>query len=210
MRDLFAAAVLALAVAGSAAAQTTAPVKPAPAPAAPQGGPPAVPAGVTPPADYVIGPDDVLAVVFWREKDLSMDNVVVRPDGMITLPIINDLQAAGLTPEQFRQKVIEAAGRYVEDANATVIVKEIRSRKVFVTGNVNKPGPHPLGAPTTVLQMLSLAGGLSDFAKKNDIVIMRTEGGKTQTLPFRYKDVIKGKNLQQNIVLRPGDTIVVP
>jgi len=81
---------------------------------------------------------------------------------------------------------------------------------VFVTGNVNKPGPYPLGAPTTVLQMLSLAGGLSDFAKKNDIVVMRTEAGKTQTLKFRYKDVIQGKNLQQNVVLKPGDTIVVP
>jgi polysaccharide export outer membrane protein len=152
----------------------------------------------------------VLAVVFWREKDLSLDNVVVRPDGKITLPIINEIQAAGLTPEQLREKVMEAAGRYVEDANATLIVKQINSRRVFVTGSVNKPGPYSLGAPTTVLQMLSVAGGLNDFAKKSKIVIMRTEGTQTKSLRFNYKEVIEGKNLQQNIVLKPGDTIVVP
>jgi polysaccharide export outer membrane protein len=191
------------------AAKTTAPA-PQPAAKTAAGTPPASPQGVTPPPDYVIGPNDVLAIVFWREKDLSLDNVVVRPDGKITLPIINEIHAAGLTPEQLRATVETAASRYVEEASATVIIRAINSRLVYVTGNVNKPGPYPLGGPTTVLQMLSLAGGFSDFAKKNDVVVMRTEGGKTQSFKFQYKEIVKGKNLQQNILLKPGDTIVVP
>jgi polysaccharide export outer membrane protein len=180
----------------------------APAPSAPAGA--KAPSGVAPPSDYVIGPDDVLAVFFWREKDLSADNVVVRPDGKITLPIINDIQAAGLTPDQLREKVSEAAGRYVEDANATVVVKTINSRRVFVTGQVSKPGPYPLLTPTTVLQMLSIAGGMGDFAKKSRIVVMRTENGVTTSFKFNYKEVVEGRNLQQNIMLKPGDTIIVP
>jgi polysaccharide export outer membrane protein len=200
----------------AAVPQQPAPPSPAPAPAQKPSAPPAgtaaqrPPAGVTPPSDYVIGPDDVLTVIFWREKDMSADNLVVRPDGKITLPILNDIQAAGLTPDQLRQKVSEAASRYVEDANATVIVKSINSRKVFVTGQVAKPGPYPLVAPTTVLQMLSIAGGLGDFAKSQRILVMRIEGGQTKSFKFNYKEVAEGRNLQQNIELRPGDTIVVP
>jgi polysaccharide export outer membrane protein len=184
--------------------------QPAPGAAVPAGGSQTIPAGVTPPADYVIGPGDVLAVLFWREKDLSVEHIVVRPDGMITLPIINDIHASGLTPDELRRKVMEAAGRYVEDANATVVVKDINSRRVFVTGQVQKPGPYPLGAPTTVLQMLSMAGGVSEFAKKSKISVMRTEGSQTKSYKFNYKEVVEGKNLQQNILLKPGDTIVVP
>jgi len=195
--------------AGQAAPGTTQ-VPPAAGAPSPGGTSGPTPGGVVPPSGYVIGPEDVLRVVFWREKDLSLDDVVVRSDGQITLPIINEIQAAGLTPEQLREKVMAAASRYVEDANATVIIKQINSRKVFVTGMVAKPGPYPLGGPTTVLQMLSMAGGLTDFAKKNEIVVMRTEGGRTQTYGFRYKDIIKGRNLEQNILLKPGDTIVVP
>lgn len=188
-------------------AQTTV-VTPAP-PAAPAPETPAIPAGVTPPPGYVIGPEDVLAILFWREKDLSAE-VAVRPDGMITLPLVNDLQAAGLTPDQLRLKVAEAAGRFVEDPNVTVVVKQINSRKVFVTGQVAKPGTYPLVGPTTVLQMIATAGGLMDFAKGDRIVIMRTQDGQTETLKFNYKDVMKGKKLEQNIELRPGDTILVP
>jgi polysaccharide biosynthesis/export protein len=180
-----------------AAPQAPAPATPAqqPPPTTRPGAPVNAPTGVAPPSDYVIGPDDVLAIVFWREKDLSSDNVVVRPDGKITLPIINDIQAAGLTPEQLREKVSEAASRYVEDANATVIVKTINSRRVFVTGQVGKPG---------------MAGGMGDFAKKNKIVVMRTENGVTKSFKFNYKEVLNGQNLQQNILLKPGDTIIVP
>lgn len=184
--------------------------RPAPAAAQKPATPaPTPPPGVTPPPGYVIGPEDVLAVLFWREKDLSVE-VAVRPDGMITLPLVNDLKAAGLTPDQLRTAVTEAAGRFVEDPNVTIVVKQINSRKVFVTGQVAKPGTYPLMGPTTVLQMIATAGGLMDFAKGDRIVIMRDQGGKTETLKFNYKDVLKGKKLEQNVELRPGDTILVP
>jgi polysaccharide export outer membrane protein len=166
-------------------------------------------AGITPPTDYVIGPDDALSVVFWRESTLSGD-VVVRPDGKISLPLLNDVQASGLTPNQLRESLVTAASKYVTDPSVTVIVKQINSRKVYVTGQVNKPGPFPLTDNMTVLQMLALAGGLQEWADANNILVMRTEGGQTKSFKFNYKDVRKGKNLQQNILLKPGDTIVVP
>jgi polysaccharide export outer membrane protein len=168
---------------------------------------PATPAG--PPGDYVIGPDDLLAVVFWREKEMSAE-VVVRPDGKITLPLINDIQAAGLTPEELRQAIENAAARYIQDPNPSVVVKQINSRKVFVTGMVNKPGPYPLSGPTTVVQAIAMAGGLQEFAKKDRITILRPEGPRTRTFKFNYKDVSQGRRLEQNILLKPGDTIVVP
>jgi polysaccharide export outer membrane protein len=210
LRLPFALAGLLLAVAASA--QTAAPAVARPAAATgqkPAATAPTPPPGVTPPSGYVIGPEDVLAVLFWREKDLSVD-VSVRPDGMITLPLVNDLKAAGLTPDQLREAVQKAAAQFVEDPNVTIVVKQINSRKVFVTGQVAKPGTYPLIGETSVLQMIATAGGLADFAKGDRIVIMRTRGGKTETLKFNYKDVIKGKKLEQNILLLPGDTIVVP
>ena len=168
-----------------------------------------VPAGVTPPPDYVIGPDDVLTVVFWREKELSSE-VAVRPDGKITLPLMNDVQAAGLTPEQLRDELTKAAEKYVEGPTVTVVVKAINSRKVFVTGQVGKPGPYPLTGPTTILQLISMAGGLLEYADSKNILILRIENGKPVSYKFNYKDVSKGKNLKQNIELKPGDTIIVP
>lgn len=172
--------------------------------------PPTAPAPAPPPPDYVIGPDDVLQVLFWRERDHSAE-VVVRPDGMISLPLLNDVQAAGLTPDQLRAKVTADARKYFqEDPSVTVIVKQINSRKVFITGQVNKPGPYPLGGPTTVLQLIAMAGGLGDFADQKNIAVMRVENGKPVRYPFNYKDVIKGKNLKQNILLKPGDTVIVP
>jgi len=165
--------------------------------------------GVPPPPGYVIGPEDVLQVLYWREKELSAE-VTVRPDGMISLPLLNDVQAINLTPEQLRERVTETAKRYIEDPSVTVVIKEIKSRKVFITGQVAKPGPYPLTAPTTVLQLIATAGGLSEFAKGNDITILRLENGRSVSLPFKYKDVVKRKNLQQNIELRPGDTVIVP
>jgi polysaccharide biosynthesis/export protein len=200
------------------APQPQAPAKPAPQGSAkPPQGPgtntaaasTAVPSVPTP-ADYIIGPDDVLAILFWREKDLSVDGVVVRPDGKITLPLVNDIQAAGLTTDQLREQVRQAANRFVTDPSVTIAVKQINSRKVFVTGSVNRPGPYPLNDALTVLQMLALAGGVTEFANDKEILIMRIESGQTRSYKFNYRDVRKGKNLQQNIVLRPGDTVVVP
>lgn len=173
------------------------------------GAPPPAPVGVATPPGYTIGPDDVLSVLFWREKDLSGD-VVVRPDGLITLPLLNDVQAAGLTPDQLRAKLTEAAAKYVTDPNVTVVVKTINSRRVFITGQVAKAGPYPLAGPTSVLQLIATAGGLQEFAKSDKIVILRNDGGKQVTFRFNYEQVMEQKNLQQNIELRPGDTVLVP
>jgi len=169
-----------------------------------------VPAGVPLPADYVIGPEDVLTVVFWREKDMSSDSVVVRPDGMISMPLLNDVKAAGLTPEQLRDQLTKAAEKFVEGPTVSVVVKAINSRKVFITGQIGKPGPYPLAGPTTVLQLIAMAGGVHEFADAKNITILRTENGRQVALRFNYKDVMKRKNLQQNIELKPGDTIIVP
>jgi len=177
--------------------------------ATPRATTPVVPAGVVTPPDYVIGPDDVLTIVFWREQDLSSE-VAVRPDGKISLPLLNDIQASGLTPEQLRGNLTQAANRYVEDPAVTVVVKAINSRKVFITGLVGKPGPYALSSPTTVLQLIAMAGGVQEYAKEERIVVMRTENGRTVSHKFNYKQVSEGKNLQQNIELKPGDTIIVP
>ena len=164
----------------------------------------------TPPPDYVIGADDVLSIVFWREEDLSGD-VVVRPDGRISMPVLNEVVAMGLTPEQLRQSLMKTASRYMEDPNITVVVKEIKSRRVFIMGQVAKAGPYPLVAPMTVVQLIALAGGLQEFAKDKDIVILRQEaGGGQSSIRFNYRDVMNRKNLRQNIELKPGDTIIVP
>lgn len=158
---------------------------------------------------YVIGPDDVLAILFWRDKDTSAE-AVVRPDGKITLPLINDVQAAGLTPDQLRAQIQTLSEKYFEEPNVSVVVRQVNSRKVYITGMVGKPGPYPLTSRTTVLQMIDMAGGLADFAKKDKVMIMRTENGQTSSFKFNYKDVSQGKHLEQNIELKPGDTVIVP
>ena len=170
----------------------------------------AVPTKPATPNGYVIGVDDVLSILFWRDKDLSAPEITVRPDGKVTLPLLNDVQAAGLTPEQLRETVLTAARRYVEDPQPTVIVKEIKSRKVFITGQVEKPGPYPLNGSVTVLQLIATAGGLRDFADGKNITVMRVRQGKQAIFEFNYQDLVKRKNLFQNIELEPGDTVVVP
>ncbi len=169
-----------------------------------------VPGAVVPPPGYVIGPEDVISVLFWREKDLSAD-VVVRPDGMISLPLLNDVHAAGLTTDQLREKVMAEATKFVEDPNASVVVKQINSRKVYITGQVAKPGSYPLTGPMTVLQLIAMAGGLLEYAEKSRITILRTdEKGNPVAHSFNYNWAIDRKNLRQNIELKPGDTILVP
>jgi polysaccharide biosynthesis/export protein len=187
----------------------------------PQTAPPRAPGAATPerpwnagsaatqPADYLIGPNDVLSVVFWREKDLSAE-VVVRPDGKISLPLLNDVQVGGLTPEQLRLHLADEARRFVEDPVVTVIVKQIANNKVFIVGEVRQPGPQLLSGPTTVLQLIAMAGGLTDLADRKHIVVTRTEGNQSRSYEFNYSDVVKGKGLAQNILLKPGDTVVVP
>jgi len=180
---------------------------PASSPAVPASSP--AQAGAQLPTGYTIGPDDVLSIVFWREKELSAD-VVVRPDGLITLPLINDVPAAGSTPDQLRERLTGLARKFVTDPNVTVVVKAINSRKVFITGMVMKPGPYLLSGPTSVLQLVAMAGGLQEFAKNEKIVILRTENGQQATFQFNYQEVMNRKNLKQNIELKPGDTVLVP
>jgi polysaccharide export outer membrane protein len=184
---------------GVAGGSTAASVKP---------GVPAVPGLATPPG-FLIGPEDVLSIVYWRDKEMTAD-VTVRPDGKISLPLLNEIQAAGLTPGDLRDRLTELSKRYLEDPNVTVVLKQINSRKVFITGEIMKPGPYSLTTPTTVLQLIALAGGLKEFAKSDKIVIVRIENGRTMAYPFNYKQVTARKKLQQNIELKPGDTVVIP
>jgi polysaccharide export outer membrane protein len=136
--------------------------------------------------------------------------VVVRPDGKISLPLLNDMQATGLTPEQLRLKITEAGSKFVEDPAVMVIVKDIKSRNVFITGQVAKPAPYPLNGPMSVLQLITLAGGLQEFADSKNILIIRAENGQPVSYRFNYSEVLKRKNLKQNIELKPGDQVVVP
>jgi polysaccharide export outer membrane protein len=181
----------------------------APAPAARPAAPAPAAAGVRVPEDYVIGPEDVLLISFWRDDSMSGE-AVVRPDGKITLKLLNDIDVVGLTPEQLREKLAKDATKFLEEPAPTVIVKQINSRKVFITGEVAKPGPYPLNAPTTVVQLITLASGLNEYAKREEIGILRTENGKTTRLPFNYEQVRQGKKLEQNVLLKPGDTVIVP
>lgn len=160
------------------------------------------------PSDYVIGVEDVLIVVFWRDKEMSGE-AVVRPDGKISLPMLNDIPAAGMTPEGLAAAIAKAATKFVKDPAATVIVREIRSRKIYVIGEVGKTGPFQLSADMNVLKAIGEAGGFLEGAKKSDVVIVRNERGTERRFKFNYNDVVKGKNLQQNILLQPGDTIIV-
>ncbi len=168
---------------------------------------PAAPAVTS--TDYVIGPEDVLAVRVWKEPDLSAD-VVVRPDGKISLPVLNDVQAVGLKPEELADVIEKAALKYVRDPQATVMVKQINSRKITVIGQVSKSGSFPLSTGMTVLQAIGEAGGFMEDANKSDVVIVRVENGVEKRYKFNYNDVVKGKKTDQNIRLVPGDTILVP
>jgi polysaccharide biosynthesis/export protein len=161
------------------------------------------------PRDYVIGSDDVLDIRFWKDQNLSRE-VTVRPDGKIALELLNEVQAAGMTPEQLRDLLLTEAKRFIEDPAVAVIVKQINSRRVFITGQVEKPGVYPLTSSMTVLQLISVAGGLKEFAKGKEIVVMRTDNGKPLAYSFNYEDIRKGRRLTQNVMLKPGDTVVVP
>lgn len=158
---------------------------------------------------YVIGPQDVLSISVWKDPELTQ-TVPVRPDGKISLPLLNDVQAAGLTPSQLKAQITESLRKYVTDPIVTVIVTQINSQRVYITGEVTHPGAFPLLPGMTMLQALSSAGGFTQFASMKKIYMFRTVNGKQVDFPFDYKDVIHGKKLDQNVVLQAGDTIVVP
>ena len=137
-------------------------------------------------------------------------DVVVRPDGKISLPLLKDVEVAGYTPEQLTVALVKAASKYIAQPNVTVIVKEINSRKVFIIGQVSKPGAFPLTSDMTVLQLIALAGDVLEYAKSKSVVIVRTEEEGERRFKFNYKEVMAGKRVEQNILLKPGDTVIVP
>jgi len=160
-------------------------------------------------AEYKIGAQDVLRIDVWKEPEISR-TAPVRPDGRISLPLINDVQAAGLTATQLSAVIADGLRKYITNPQVTVGVTEINSRRVYVTGEVTKPGAFPLLPNMTVLQALSSSGGFSQFAKLKSIYVLRTEDGKQVRHPFNYKAVVSGKKPELNIPLQPGDVIVVP
>jgi polysaccharide export outer membrane protein len=166
-------------------------------------------ASVVPDADYKIGPQDVLRIDVWKEPELSRVTPV-RPDGKISLPLINDLQASGLTAMQLAGVINVELRKYITNPQVTVSVTEINSRRVYVTGEVAHAGAFPLLPNMTVLQGLSSAGGFTQFARIKNIYVLRMEDGKQVKHPFNYKDVVNGKKTEENILLQPGDVIVVP
>ena len=162
------------------------------------------------PDSYVIGAEDVISVYVWKEPDMSK-SVPVRPDGMISLPLVGEVKAAGSTPVQLQDVLAAAMKKYVSDPQVTVVVEKIGSLNFNIVGEVNHPGYFPLTRRMTVLDAIAMAGGFKDFAKSKKVYVLRTAANGTQErLPFNYKDVIHGKNEQQNIELQPRDTIVVP
>ncbi len=162
------------------------------------------------PDSYVIGAEDVLSIYVWKEPDMSK-SVPVRPDGMISLPLIGEIKAAGYTPVQLQDALAEAMKKLISDPQVTVVVEKVGSLSFNVVGEINHAGYYPLTRRMTVLDAIAMAGGFKDFAKTKKVYVLRTAANGTQErLPFNYKDVIKGINPQQNIELQPRDTIVVP
>jgi len=166
-------------------------------------------AGVQVGPDYVIGPADALEISVWKENDLDA-KVPVRPDGKISLPLLGDVTASGFTPTQLAADLSKRLKKYVDDPRVTVVVTSVNSRRIYIVGEVVHTGAYPLLGNMTVLQALSGAGGFSPFASLKNIYVLRNQDGTQVKLPFNYKKVIKGENMQQNVQLRPGDTIVVP
>jgi polysaccharide biosynthesis/export protein len=196
-------------------AQSNSPAQP-PAPAAPaadkQAGAKQGPGSRVAHSDgtYVIGANDVLAISVWKEPDISR-SLPVRSDGKISLPLVGELQAGGQTPQQLEQEITKRLTNYISEPEVTVIVTDSKSQKINILGMVTKPGAYLLTSSTTILDAIALAGGFKDFAKQKAIYVLRQNAdGTQQRLSFNYKEVIKGKNPEQNIRLQAGDTIVVP
>ena len=162
------------------------------------------------PESYVIGAEDVIDVFVWKEPDMSK-TVPVRPDGMISLPLVGEVKAAGYTPVQLQDVLADSMKKYVSEPQVTVVVEKVASLNFNIVGEVTHPGYFPLTRRMTVLDAIALAGGFRDFAKTKKIYVLRTAAdGSQERLPFNYRQVIKGQNSQQNIELQPKDTIVVP
>lgn len=161
------------------------------------------------PSEYIVGEADVLHVNVWKEPEVSQ-TVVVRTDGNISLPLINEVKVSGLTPLEIQVLIAARLKSFLNNPQVTVTITDIRSKRAFITGEVVRPGGYSLNAQTSVLQLIAQAGGFTPFAKRDSIVVLRTEAGKQMRLKFRYKEVVQGKKTEQNISLHPGDTVVVP
>jgi polysaccharide export outer membrane protein len=161
------------------------------------------------PSTYRVGPEDVLEISVWREDTLKKQ-VLVRPDGGISYPLIGEVQVAGKTVLEIREEIANRLEKFISDPAVTVAILRIGSQRIYVIGKVNKPGEFPVGRSVDVLQALSMAGGLTPFADSNEIRVMRREGDRQVVLPFEYSRVVRGQKLEQNIQLRAGDVVVVP
>jgi len=169
------------------------------------------PKAQTVPEDFVIGLEDVLRIDVWEDPKLSVAEVMVRPDGKISVPLINDITASGLTPIQLKEQLEEKFNEFLKASpTVTVVVLKIGSQYVSIVGQVNSPGVFYLGSPMTVLELLARAGGFLEYADVKNISIMRKTNNSTKNYSFNYKDVAKGKNPQQNITLKNGDIVIVP
>ena len=158
---------------------------------------------------YRLGAEDIMLVSVWKDEQLTRE-VVVRPDGMFSFPLVGDIQAEDRTVEDIRGDLVKRLTKYIPNPNVSVAVTKVISYKVYVVGRVNKPGEYLIGHYTDVLQALSLAGGLTPFAAENDIKVMRRVRKEQYAIPFRYGDLRKGRDLEQNIILQRGDVVMVP
>jgi len=158
---------------------------------------------------YVIGAEDILYIHVWREEALSR-TVPVRMDGYISLPLIHEIRAAGLTPLQLKEELTRRLKEFIENPNVSVIVMEANSFKVYVSGQVRNPGVYRLRSETTILQIIPMAGGFTDWANQKKILVIRKEDGKEKRFVINYKNLMKGENLESNLILKAGDTIIVP
>lgn len=158
---------------------------------------------------YTIGPGDTLEISVWRDESLSRE-VIVPPDGVISFPLIHDIDVNGMTVALLRQTVTQKLSEYVPDATVSIILKTFSSLRGYVIGKVKSPGMYPITLDTSVMQILSMAGGLNPFASESSIHILRQIKGKSVKIPFNYSEVLKGRNLEQNIILQRGDVVVVP
>jgi polysaccharide export outer membrane protein len=193
--------------ADSAPASLAVPAQTTPTPAAPVPAPPALAAGTAANA-YVIGPSDILSVTVWKEPTLS-GSILVRPDGMISLPLLGDVLASGLTPLQLKDQITAQLKKFVQDPNVSVVVSQIHSKIVYLLGEVGKKGPIEMTPGMTMLEAIGSAGGLTDYANAKKIYILRDESGKHLKIPVHYKQALKGDSTE-DLALKPGDTIVVP
>jgi polysaccharide export outer membrane protein len=159
---------------------------------------------------YRIGPGDILEITTWKEEDLSREEVLVRIDGMISFPLLSDVQAAGLTPMKLKENIESGLKKFVDNPVVTVNVVDPASQKIYVLGEVEETGEYPLTKRLTVLQAFALAGGFTEWASKKEIILLRNEGGKEKIYRLDYRDITKGKDLSQNVQLRADDTIIVP